>query len=506
MLLPGLIFLTKVSGEGFAPELLPAGTEVSYSGQVSDTAGGSFAENRSVVVVTSDDLLQGGECAYTKTGPDSARLRLVNTYVDGDYSETEDAVLRLDFSQAGAGNYSSMGTYSGMDGSTPFAGNFTAEGTFTVSIPAVVEVPGVRDDFNDNKKDGSIWGVDTSLGAAGFSEAAERTSYASGSEVQSEVLRPLISDVPGYDHDWDVVVDLRNVFSPGTVIPEAGIGLRVGSFLDPQNFIEAVLIAYRQEDAVKRPLLAHIGGGAAKFAMVHSSFAAIRIRFDATRKIIHCDYDADGPIHGYSWTRYASFGIDGGGGSTGNAAWEMSGNQEFGISLVAFSVGQEVPDGAVSLDDFRITTVASAQLTAWQELHFGSASSPDAAMDFDKDRDGVVNLLEYAFGTHPLDGSTTVLVKGSGSAGLPLVSVERNPEEFPVIRVEYVRRKAATNPGVRYQVGFSNALGIAPDVWEVATAPEMVTAIDGVFERVIVMDASDPGTGRRFGRVRVVRD
>lgn len=501
MLMLSLLLLTRVSGEGFAPELLPAGTAASYSGQVNDTAGGSFAEDRSVVVITSDDLLQG-DYTYTKTGANSARLRLITTFVDINYSETEDAVLLLNFTRAGGGTYSSTGTYSGVNGTTAYTGSFTAQGTFTMSMPAIVGVPGVRDDFNDNLKNASIWGADTSLGTASFTEAAERISYVNSSGALSEVFRPLIPDLPGYGHDWDVVVDLRNVFLPGTGIPEAGIGLRVGSSLNPQNFIEAALMAYRQDDAVERPLLARIGGGAAKFAMINSSFASIRIRFDATRKIIHCDYDADGPINGYSWTRYASFGIDGGGGSSGNAAWAMSGNQKFGISLVGFSADQEVPAGAVSLDDFRITVI-SAQLTAWQEFYFGSASNPDAALHFDKDGDGVVNLAEYAFGSNPLDGRTTVLEKGTGVAGLPLISVERTPQGLPVIRIEYVRRKASTNPGIRYQVEFSDELGNPPDIWEAASAAETVTMIDATFERVIVMDAADPGTGRRFGRVRI---
>ncbi len=504
ILLVSLFLLVKVMGngfDGFAPELLPAGTAISYSGAVRNDSGTTTSpEERSVVVVTSSDLLDG-QYNYSKTGPNSGRLGLNTTFVNGTYSETEDAVLSLEFDRAGGGRYSSTGTYSGVDDAGSFSGSFTAQGTFTFVIPAIVGVPEVRDDFNDNLKNSSIWGPDASLEAGVFSEIGERVSYTSSSEVPSEVFRPLVRNVPGYDHNWDVVVDLRNAFSPGEGTPEAVIGLRVSSSLDPQNFIEAALMAYRENDVVERPLLARIGGGAARFAKINSRFAAIRVRFDAAGKIIHCDYDADGPINGYSWTRYASFGINGVGGFAGTASWNMSGNQKFGISLVGFSAEHEVPAGTVSLDDFRITP--TPPLTAWQEFFFGSASSPDAALLFDKDADGVVNLAEYAFGTSPVDGRTTVLERGSGVAGLPLISVEQTGENHPVIRVEYVRRKAVKNPGINYQVEFSSGLGNAPDVWEPATAPETVTEIDDVFERAVVTDSADPGIGKRFGRVRI---
>ncbi|MCM2276156.1 MAG: hypothetical protein NDI75_15315, partial [Candidatus Didemnitutus sp.] len=67
----------------------------------------------------------------------------------------------------------------------------------------------------------------------------------------------------------------------------------------------------------------------------------------------------------------------------------------------------------------------------------------------------------------------------------------------------YVRRKAASQPGITYVVEFSSTL--EPDSWAAnASATETVTSLDDTWERVLVTD-SLAATPRRFVRVRVER-
>lgn len=55
---------------------------------------------------------------------------------------------------------------------------------------------------------------------------------------------------------------------------------------------------------------------------------------------------------------------------------------------------------------------------AWRQLHFSTtANTGDAADDFDFDRDGLVNLLEYAFGLDPKSGSSLSLPQPKLTAG-----------------------------------------------------------------------------------------
>jgi len=60
-------------------------------------------------------------------------------------------------------------------------------------------------------------------------------------------------------------------------------------------------------------------------------------------------------------------------------------------------------DGSVeTFDDVTLTAYATP-FTQWQSMYFaGGSSNPDAAPMADPDQDGIVNLLEYAYGTSPV--------------------------------------------------------------------------------------------------------
>jgi hypothetical protein len=57
-------------------------------------------------------------------------------------------------------------------------------------------------------------------------------------------------------------------------------------------------------------------------------------------------------------------------------------------------------------------------LETWRQTHFGTtANSGDAADDFDFDKDGLVNLLEFAFGLNPTQNSAGQVPQGQMSSG-----------------------------------------------------------------------------------------
>ena len=65
-----------------------------------------------------------------------------------------------------------------------------------------------------------------------------------------------------------------------------------------------------------------------------SSQAALRITFDANRKVLSAFYDEDGPNCGYSWIFLGSTNVP--------AAWNMTGTNEFGILAVGASKSASV--------------------------------------------------------------------------------------------------------------------------------------------------------------------
>jgi hypothetical protein len=134
----------------------------------------------------------------------------------------------------------------------------------------------------------------------------------------------------------------------------------------------------------------------------------------------------------------------------------------------------------------------------WRRSYFTEGDS-DAADDADPDGDGLVNSLEYAFNLHPTESSRAILSAGSGTSGLPLVTMGGN-EGNSRLRIEYVRRRESSAPGVNYSAEFSSNLQTD---WEKVVAPEVVEPIDAQWERVMVEDGSDTSEEARFGRVRI---
>jgi hypothetical protein len=122
----------------------------------------------------------------------------------------------------------------------------------------------------------------------------------------------------------------------------------------------------------------------------------------------------------------------------------------------------------------------------------GEAADPTAAPH----HDGVTHLQKFAFNLDPSKADAGRLVVGAGgTAGLPGTAIAAGP----VLRMEFIRRKASTNPGITYTAQFgSDFTG-----WTTVTAPGV--SIDDVWERVVVVDDPPAGSTKRFGRVKVTQ-
>jgi surface-anchored protein len=136
-------------------------------------------------------------------------------------------------------------------------------------------------------------------------------------------------------------------------------------------------------------------------------------------------------------------------------------------------------------------TFAIGTLATWRATHFAGLDLLDEAVGTpaaDPDGDGLSNLQEYAFNTHPLTPSSVPWT--------PRIEDVLGVKRFTV---EFLRRKSSTNPQITYIPEFSSTL--VPGDWQ-ATGTATVTPVDATWERVKVTDAL-PVEGRRYARVRV---
>ncbi len=141
---------------------------------------------------------------------------------------------------------------------------------------------------------------------------------------------------------------------------------------------------------------------------------------------------------------------------------------------------------------FSLTAVPTFEEWAGAAGLTGADDAGPSAIPFG---DGVENLLKYAFNLTGSGPDRRVLVAGTGTAGLPCITLDRS---VPALRFEYLRRKGS---GLTYIPQLSTDL-IA---WQPLAATPVVADIDAAWERVVIAEPCDPATiPRLFGRVAVV--
>lgn len=143
------------------------------------------------------------------------------------------------------------------------------------------------------------------------------------------------------------------------------------------------------------------------------------------------------------------------------------------------------PDGTVPETPFSLWMAAA-----------GVSSNQAGAMQAPQ-QDGVPNLVKFAFHLDPTKPDARHLAAGANSpVGLPGMARMAGK-----LRIEFIRRKASSLPGITYTPQFSSDLGSWTDF---TGTPTSVTSMDQTWERVVVDDNSPSAAAARFGRLKVV--
>jgi hypothetical protein len=142
--------------------------------------------------------------------------------------------------------------------------------------------------------------------------------------------------------------------------------------------------------------------------------------------------------------------------------------------------------GTIANDDTAYSSWASV-LPAGQN---GASQAPK--------NDGVTNLMKFACNLDPAKPDVRMLtVGGNGTAGLPGKAMVGGK-----LRMEFLRRKASTNPGLTYMPQFSSGVGSWTDFAGAESVSEL-SPVNATWERVVVDDTVTDS--KRFGRLKVVK-
>lgn len=181
-----------------------------------------------------------------------------------------------------------------------------------------------------------------------------------------------------------------------------------------------------------------------------------------------------------------------------------------GIHRITFEASAFLGPGATNPtgpSDPYTVTFAVGTVARWQATWFDADELDDPAisgLDADPDDDGLVNLIEYAFGTNPRLGGPVPVEEG---LGLPVFSLVDDGGTL-YEKLTYPRRRAGDRlePEI-YQPEFSGDLsGSWNDTGVVTTAGDFDPPLDSLndeWELVTSRRVAPVGVGRGFARVDV---
>lgn len=184
-------------------------------------------------------------------------------------------------------------------------------------------------------------------------------------------------------------------------------------------------------------------------------------------------------------------------GTTGLGQTYYTDNTVQPSSLYSYRVVAKNAGGTSPPSDYVLISTWST-LAEWRFQNYGTLQDTGDASALADNGTGVPNLFKFAFNMAADDHFYQVQSYGD-TKGMPLVQFE---SESGLLQVAFIRRRAEMNPGIQYEVQFSDNLS----TWSAAGVEVVAAPIDEEFEYVVWRDDAPPvGTERktRFGRVKV---
>jgi hypothetical protein len=166
----------------------------------------------------------------------------------------------------------------------------------------------------------------------------------------------------------------------------------------------------------------------------------------------------------------------------GGAYGPPGGSLSLNVGTNAVNVKVTAQDG-LTVRTYAVSVTRRTPYGDWAAGHGlgGANSAPNA----DFDRDGMTNVLEWAFGTNPANSSTDSLAVDAGAItkrGAPTTLAISDGQGGVIHFAAFGRRKDYVALGLTYTVLFSSDLG----TWTASPAEPNVIADDGEIEIVTI--------------------
>lgn len=219
----------------------------------------------------------------------------------------------------------------------------------------------VSEDFSATTLDPSRW-YPTLYGHGTLRQAGGHLNYVTrGKPTKKDyAVIELLTSQPGYNENWEVVVDLTDKTKLGY---DAGCGIMI---VNSQERSDYLYLDFYGKGMMKNGKL--VAGGVSAGVLVdekhpkNSRFTknpkvakgAVRFRFNATTKLLTLFVSPTQKAEGYTWLKIGTFSPAGKGGDV-NGDWKMKdGTSRFAIQIFGFANAEPITAGKVWLDNFSV--------------------------------------------------------------------------------------------------------------------------------------------------------
>jgi hypothetical protein len=238
-------------------------------------------------------------------------------------------------------------------------GSIALVGVLSVAGAAQAAFQG-SDNFNDNFKDPTLWGPDSTAGgnSGTLTEINGRLEYTAVANpgVVSNARRPWILNQGVYDKSWYAQMDAFVGFnSPNTDDNDGGsIAMAIRNNDAGSNDQAALLVRDVGGERFIRVSVSHLGVQQF-FADVpfSGSLVSVQIAFDAAAEAFSFFWDSNGPTGGLNFDLIATVGINSGGND-----WGMDASSLFNAALFGSGGTIAIASGELYADNFLLVTSA----------------------------------------------------------------------------------------------------------------------------------------------------
>jgi hypothetical protein len=209
------------------------------------------------------------------------------------------------------------------------------------------------DNFNDDKRDSTKWGLDESENTGMLMEIDGRLEYTGQAPEDAfggYAERPWILNTGSYTENWEARVDVHvgNLTLPDE---ESGVQMALAVYGNGSIGEIKLEIARENENTLRRFRYTTDGDVGETTAATATTDGALRISFNAAQKVLTFAYDANGPVGGYTWTTLKTVDVD-----AGASNWAMTDASRFTLAIFGEHEGVMVEPGDAWADNFETTS------------------------------------------------------------------------------------------------------------------------------------------------------